>query len=379
MTAATAQASSECHRGDIWMSPSDEGFIPLCILCFCLVIFGGVMSGLQQGMMQVSDTVRFPLRKGREEALLGPLIRRRHLTLVTLLVANALTMEALPVFLDILVPHYAAVVISVSLVVLFSEIIPQALCLKFPKELTGFFSYLMWILVVVLLPITYVVSSLLDLLLGSDHEPTYTRKGLRDIVSTHKKLNEEERDIITGTLELREKRACDVLTPMESVFKLGSNVELTDTVLRNILQSGRSRIPVFRGPETGGDIIGLILTKHLLRFDPSKNKGCQVRDLQLAPVLLTSSNTSLFQLLGEFRSGASSHLAVVLDDSNNRPIGILTLEDVLECLMKRDIYDEKDVWSSLEQELDNNAKKLRETRALLSQTKNTAYGSSLQV
>lgn len=337
------------------------------------------MSGLQQGMMQVSDTVRFPLRKGREEALLGPLIRRRHLTLVTLLVANALTMEALPVFLDILVPHYAAVVISVSLVVLFSEIIPQALCLKFPKELTGFFSYLMWILVVVLLPITYVVSSLLDLLLGSDHEPTYTRKGLRDIVSTHKKLNEEERDIITGTLELREKRACDVLTPMESVFKLGSNVELTDTVLRNILQSGRSRIPVFRGPETGGDIIGLILTKHLLRFDPSKNKGCQVRDLQLAPVLLTSSNTSLFQLLGEFRSGASSHLAVVLDDSNNRPIGILTLEDVLECLMKRDIYDEKDVWSSLEQELDNNAKKLRETRALLSQTKNTAYGSSLQV
>ena len=166
---------------------------------------------------------------------------------------------------------------------------------------------------------------------------------------------------------------------MESVFKLGSNVELTDTVLRNILQSGRSRIPVFRGPETGGDIIGLILTKHLLRFDPSKNKGCQVRDLQLAPVLLTSSNTSLFQLLGEFRSGASSHLAVVLDDSNNRPIGILTLEDVLECLMKRDIYDEKDVWSSLEQELDNNAKKLRETRALLSQTKNTAYGSSLQV
>lgn len=57
-----------------------------------------------------------------------PILQQHHWLLVTLLLANAAAMEALPIFLDALVPAYAAVIISVTAVLIFGEIIPQAVC-----------------------------------------------------------------------------------------------------------------------------------------------------------------------------------------------------------------------------------------------------------
>ena len=47
--------------------------------------------------------------------------------MVTLLLMNALANEALPLFLDKLVPAYMAVILSVTLVLFFGEIIPSAI------------------------------------------------------------------------------------------------------------------------------------------------------------------------------------------------------------------------------------------------------------
>jgi len=50
-----------------------------------------------------------------------PLVKRHHLLLVTLLMANALAMEALPLVLDRMVPSWAAVLLSVTAVLFFGE------------------------------------------------------------------------------------------------------------------------------------------------------------------------------------------------------------------------------------------------------------------
>jgi hypothetical protein len=57
-----------------------------------------------------------------------PLISNQHFLLVTLLLCNACAMEALPLFLDRLADPITAIVISVTAVLLFGEIIPQAVC-----------------------------------------------------------------------------------------------------------------------------------------------------------------------------------------------------------------------------------------------------------
>lgn len=55
-----------------------------------------------------------------------PIIKKHHLLLVTLLLFNSMSNEALPIFLGALVPNYVAVIVAVLLILFFGEIIPSA-------------------------------------------------------------------------------------------------------------------------------------------------------------------------------------------------------------------------------------------------------------
>lgn len=81
-------------------------------------------------IMQTSKCAKERQRAARVHAL----ISRHHLLLVTLLLWNAAAFESLPIFLDKLAPTYAAIIISVTFILIFGEVIPQALCTG-PKRL----------------------------------------------------------------------------------------------------------------------------------------------------------------------------------------------------------------------------------------------------
>jgi hypothetical protein len=55
-----------------------------------------------------------------------PLLENEHKLLVTLLLCNAFSMEALPLCLDQFLDPATAILVSVSAVLLFGEVIPQA-------------------------------------------------------------------------------------------------------------------------------------------------------------------------------------------------------------------------------------------------------------
>lgn len=87
--------------------------------------------------------------------------------LVTLLLCNAAAMETLPIFLDRIFSPLVAVLISITLILMFGEIIPQALCTG-PKQIQ--IAYRMCPIVSVLMWLTWIVSypiaKFLDWLLG---------------------------------------------------------------------------------------------------------------------------------------------------------------------------------------------------------------------
>ena len=98
------------------------------------------MSGLTVGFMSI-DRLKLNVMKqsGTDEEKarvekVAPILENHHLLLVTLLFGNAVAMEALPVFLDRLVPSYVAIIISVTAVLMFGEVIPQAICTSNPLE-----------------------------------------------------------------------------------------------------------------------------------------------------------------------------------------------------------------------------------------------------
>ena len=133
----------------------------------------GLFSGLTVGYLSIDDLVlELRSKNGTDQEKeyanrVLPILAKRHWLLVTLLLMNAICMEALPLFLDKIVPELLAIIISVSLVLLFGEIIPQAYCtgpdqVKIAALIAPLTTFLMYFTY----PLSYPISLLLDHLLG---------------------------------------------------------------------------------------------------------------------------------------------------------------------------------------------------------------------
>src|SRR4051794_4532716 len=76
-------------------------------------------------------------------------------------------------------------------------------------------------------------------------------------------------------------------------------------------------------------------------------KECKINTIPTA-----DGDTPLFDILNTFQEGRS-HMAVVVNgEVPPKPIGIITLEDVLEELIQEEIYDESDMRVGLAVKLD---------------------------
>lgn len=142
-----------------------------CVTC------GALAAGMTVGLLsldtlklQIKLEVGTPEEKESAKKIL-PVLSNHHLLLCTLLLFNAAANESLPIFLDAIVPAWAAVVLSVTLVLLCGEIIPSALFTG-PNQLyiAGKFTTLVYILEFLFYPIAYPMSKVLDKLLGSGED-----------------------------------------------------------------------------------------------------------------------------------------------------------------------------------------------------------------
>lgn len=122
-----------------------------------------------------------------------PLVRRHHHLLVTMLILNAGICEALPLFLDRLLGPILAVVVSVSGLVLFREIIPHAYAVRHGLRIGALFRHFVWLLLVVTFPVCYPMSLLLDCALGEHEESFYRRDALKALVRESAEAEPSER------------------------------------------------------------------------------------------------------------------------------------------------------------------------------------------
>ncbi|KAI6672387.1 hypothetical protein NL676_000293 [Syzygium grande] len=303
------------------------------LVCISLVCFAGLMSGLTLGLMSLSLVDLEILakagppqdRKNAEKIL--PLVKNQHLLLCTLLICNSIAMEALPIFIDALLPPWASVLISVTLILAFGEIIPQAVCSRYGLSVGAKLSFVVRLLVIIVFPIAYPISKALDWLLGKGHSALLRRAELKMFVDMHGnkagkggELTHDETTIIAGALDMTQKTANDAMTPISDVFCLDINSKLDEETMGLIISKGHSRVPVYSGSPT--NIIGLILVKNLIKCrseDDTLVKDVTVRKI---PSLSVQANLSshllrvqdclpLYDILNQFQKG-HSHMAVVI-------------------------------------------------------------------
>ena len=370
-----------------------------------LTLFAGMMSGLTVGYLSV-DKLTMELREktGTQmekeySKIILPVLSNHHWLLCTLLLMNSFAMEALPVFLDRVFSRLTAVIISVTLLLIFGEVIPQALCTG-PRQIqiaamaapmTRFLMIISW-------PISYWLGKCLDIILGEQGRTRYQNQDLKALVEMHtyeaiKKISEEEEknpyiskedipkpsntmglstveaNLMISALEIREKKVIEIMISFDKVYSIKHEEPLNRKKVLEILDKGFSRIPVFRNDDKT-DLIGILRIKQLISIDFNQNRSLKELGIRLKSPLVIPPQMTLIELLREFRKG-KSHMAFIteqvellqnklglnrnnsvqfnlrynetfLDAKKIKVLGIVTLEDVIEQIFNLEIMDEED-------------------------------------
>ncbi|XP_051130591.1 DUF21 domain-containing protein At4g14240-like isoform X2 [Andrographis paniculata] len=234
-------------------------------------------------------------------------------------------MEALPIYLDRIFNQYVAIILSVTFVLFFGEVIPQAICSRYGLAVGANLVWLVQILMVICYPVSYPIGKILDFVLGHD-EALFRRAQLKALVSIHSQeagkggeLTRDETTIISGALDLTEKTAEEAMTPIESTFSLDVNSKLNWEAMGKILARGHSRVPVYSGNPK--NIIGLLLVKSLLTVRAETETP--VSSVSIRRIPRVPADMPLYDILNEFQKG-SSHMAAVVKSKgkHRRPLSI---------------------------------------------------------
>lgn len=270
---------------------------------------------------------------------------RRHWVLVVLLLGNVIVNESLPIFLDnALGGGYAAIAISTTAIVIFGEIIPQAVSVRYGLFVGATCAPFVLVVMYIFAPVAYPIAKLLDYVLGANEAHTYKKAELKSFLQFHRTgeepLRDDEITILNGVLELNSKNVETIMTPLKDTVILSSDDILDHAAVDAILQSGYSRFPVH---EAGSPLafVGLLLVKKLLTYDPKQALPVSAFSLSILPEAHPSINC--FQALDYFQTGRA-HLLLISRTPGREggAIGVITLEDIIEEIISEEIIDETD-------------------------------------
>ncbi|KAL0299586.1 UNVERIFIED_CONTAM: DUF21 domain-containing protein [Sesamum radiatum] len=316
------------------------------VISLILVLFAGLTSGLSLGLLSHSKVdLEVLVKSGLPSAKVLPVVRNECFLLCTLLIAKSLATEveiqALPLFLDRILPFWSAILVSVIFVVAFVEVIPQAVCSKHGLSLGAKFTLFVRFLLFILAPVAYPVSKLLDWLLGKNHSVIFRRAELKALVDLHGvkagkggDLTDDETTIISGALGMMEKIARDATTPLSKAFSLDINSKLdmymfsnlsatseltathfriySRTTMKIIASKGHSRIPIYS--DNPANIIGLILVKNLIFYHPEDETP--IKEMTIRRIHRVYEDWPLYDVLKLFQEGHGHMAAVVKSEKD---------------------------------------------------------------
>ena len=225
-----------------------HGSVTLIIIeVLLLVAASAICSGLNIAVMSLDlgDLKRKAKLGNRAASLVLPLRRNAHLTLASILLTNVAAVSATSLVLDQLFNGWVAGAISTLLIVVFGEVMPQALFSKNPLAWSSIFAPLLKVMAIV----TYVISKplqlLLDQLFPGQRSRLQTRRELGLLITEHldddaSELDEDEVEIMRGALQLSEKRVRDIMTDIRHTYWLTSDTELTGTKIDEIKEDRKS-------------------------------------------------------------------------------------------------------------------------------------------
>ncbi|MDJ0622573.1 MAG: hemolysin family protein [Desulfocapsaceae bacterium] len=225
-------------------------------------------------------------------------------------------------------------------ILIFSEIIPKTIGVGFSFRIAPFIALPLHWMIIILKPIIWMCRSITRLIPQQTSKENISAEELQTIAYMSLKSGEIEADqerVINNVLVLQSKMVRQVMTPRTVTFSLDEHLTVADAMEQLQRLSSHSRVPVY--DEEPNNVTGIIMRKDVLLAAAKQHFDQRLSSLKRA-VHFVPETAPLNRILIEFFN-RRQHLFVVVDEYGSMT-GIISMEDILEEIVGREIIDESD-------------------------------------
>ncbi len=224
-------------------------------------------------------------------------------------------------------------------ILIFSEVLPKTAGVVYSRFFMPIIAYPLKGLVWIMSPAIWLCTLVTRIIARKRIEEVVTADELRIMAHLSLKtggIRPYQKEMIENILSLHDKIVKDVMTPRTVIFSLNEHMTLEEVAGLNTNWE-HSRIPVY--DKDMEDIVGIVLVKDIFIELARGNKHMKLTQL-MRPVHFVVEVARLNQVLLEFLE-LRQHMFIVLDEYGGLA-GLITLEDIIEEILGREIVDESD-------------------------------------
>jgi CBS domain containing-hemolysin-like protein len=221
-----------------------------------------------------------------------------------------------------------------------SEVLPKNLGVVYRRQLQPYVVYPLWWLRRVLTPVTYVCNLVVRLFIP---EQANVHRSDEEIILLAERgaqqgtLSKSESNIIANALSLDNVRVGEIMTPRTVVTALRKQATVGE-VFREFPNLPFGRMPVFG--RNLDDIAGLVRRRDLLKAKANDHDLALVESLMQEVNFIPETATAANAL--QLCLKAHQKMLVVVDEFGSTA-GVVTMEDIMEHILGREIFEKDDV------------------------------------
>ncbi len=326
-----------------------------------LLFFSGLLSGSEVAYFSLTPSELDELRerdskrnrmvlhhlKNPENLLANILISNNFVNIGIVILASFVTTSLMSFIGSPVLGFVIKVVVITFLILLFGEIIPKVYADRFSPRFALAMARPLIFLGKLFRPLIYILtrsSNIVNKRLAGKRQ-NISMEELSDALDLATGVVRDEKKMLEGIVKFRNLEVSEIMKPRMDVTAVNINTP-PEEVIRIIIDSGYSRIPVFE--ETSDNVKGILYVKDLL---PHLQKpGFKWQSL-IRPPFFVPETKKINDLLQEFQK-MKIHLAIVVDEYGGTE-GIVTMEDILEEVVG-EITDESDEAEEYYRKVDKN-------------------------
>lgn len=333
--------------------------IPRSIWLIILIIAGGFFAGAETAFSYV-NTVRMRMlgEEDRKARRVVRIIDNFDMTIVTLLIVINIvhivaSVIATSLFIDItgstaIGPVIATIIITLAIFI-FSETIPK----NFAKVNADSYALAVALPIIgfttVLYPLAWLLTKFGEFvkkIFGlEDSEPSVTEDEFSAMVEDAAEddvFEPEETEIIQSAIEFGDTTVSEIMTPKADIVGISVKAD-EDEIKQIMIEEKYSRFPVYRG--SINNIVGVVRSSAAL-WQMINSDDFSIRECMVKPMFCSPDDE--VDVVFERMCNRKNHFAVIRDD-DERTVGIVTMEDILEEIVG-EIYDEDDLDEEVSEE-----------------------------